>query len=67
MRNVGAGIVHSVKRLATGWTAEGPELKSHEGRDFSLLYVVQNDFGAHPTSYPKGKGEYLSGGKAAGA
>jgi hypothetical protein len=43
-----AGIVQSVQRLATGWTAEGSEFESRQGKDFSPLLVVQTGYGAHP-------------------
>jgi hypothetical protein len=38
-----------------------------EARDFSLLYSVQPDSRAHPTSYPKGIEGSFSRGKAARA
>jgi hypothetical protein len=34
--------------------------------DFSLLYSVQTDSGAHSASYPMGAGGYFPGGKAVG-
>jgi hypothetical protein len=63
----GAGLAQSVWRLATGWTAEGSELESQKGQDFSPLHVVQTRSGAHPASCPVGTGGSFSGGKAAGA
>jgi hypothetical protein len=39
-----------------GWTAEGTELESQEGQDFSPLHAVQTGSGAHPASYPMGTG-----------
>jgi hypothetical protein len=54
--------VQSVQRLATGWTAEGSDFESRQGRDFSLLHVVQTGSGMHLGSYPM-----YTGGRAAGA
>jgi hypothetical protein len=52
---IGAGIAQSVLRLASGWTTESTEI------------VDQINFGAHRASYPKGNGDYFSGGKGGGA
>jgi hypothetical protein len=64
---IGVGIAQSVKRQATGWTAEGSEFESRQGQEFSLLYVVQTGSGAHPAFYPMGTGASFFGGKEAGA
>jgi hypothetical protein len=63
----GAGIVQSVQRLATGWTAEGSVFEFKWSQDFSLLHVVQTGSGAHKASYPMGNGSCFPWGKAAGA
>jgi hypothetical protein len=44
--------------IAVGWMG----FNSQQGKDFSLLYGIQTDTGAHPASYPMG-----TGGKMAGA
>jgi hypothetical protein len=36
--------------------------ESRQGQEFSLLHVVQNGSGVHPTSYPKGTGGSFPGG-----
>jgi hypothetical protein len=64
---LGAGIAHSVWRLATGWTTERSEFESRWGQEFPLLYLVQTDSGANPASYPMGTGGVIPGDKAAGA
>jgi hypothetical protein len=43
-------------------TSNIPEFR--QGRDFSLLHVVQTGSGAHPASYPMGTDGSFSGGKA---
>jgi hypothetical protein len=37
----GAGIAHSVQRLARSWTAEGFGVRVPVGQDFSPLNIVQ--------------------------
>jgi hypothetical protein len=49
-----------------GWMTKGSEFESQWGQEFSLLYVVQTSFGAHPASYLMGFRGYFSEGKAAG-
>jgi hypothetical protein len=46
-----------------GWGVRVPA----GARNLSLLHRVQTDSGAHPTSYPMGRGCSFPGGKAAGA
>jgi hypothetical protein len=53
--------------IATGWTAEGSEFGSRQGREFSLLHVVQTGSGSHPPSSPLGTWGSFPGGKVAKA
>jgi hypothetical protein len=46
------------------WTGEGLKFESQQGREFSLLKVVQTESGAHPASYPMVTGGSFQGGKA---
>jgi hypothetical protein len=46
------GILQSVYRLATGWTAEGSDFKSRLWKDFAAFHVVQTGSRAHSASYP---------------
>jgi hypothetical protein len=57
-----------VKRWATDWTIGvlGFDSRRRVG-NFSLHHRVQNDSGAHPTSYPMGTRVSFPGGKAVGA
>jgi hypothetical protein len=48
----GARIAQSVYRLATGWTAKGPEFRSQYGQDSSPVHVVQTGSEARLASYP---------------
>jgi hypothetical protein len=52
-------------RLVAGWTTEELEFESRWGQ-YSLLHVVQNACGAHPTSYPVGTGPLSPGIKRQG-
>jgi hypothetical protein len=52
--------------MATGSTTEGSEFESRWGQEFSLLHVVQTTSGAHPVSYPIGKGGSSPGVKQPG-
>jgi hypothetical protein len=61
-----AGIVQSVHRLTTGWTAEG-QSSSPRKRKISHIHVVQTGSGAYTTSYPMGTGGSFPEGKGAGA
>jgi hypothetical protein len=63
--SIEAGILQSVSRQATGWTARVRFLA--RARYFSLLYSVWTGSGAHPASHPMGTRGSFSGGKAAGA
>jgi hypothetical protein len=42
--------------MAKGWMTEGSEFESRQGKEFSLLHVVQTGSGAHPASYKMGNG-----------
>jgi hypothetical protein len=52
--------------LATGWTMEGLEFETLQGREFSLLHSVQTYTGAHPASYLMGTGVLSQGIKRPG-
>jgi hypothetical protein len=58
---LGAGIVQSVWRLATGWTTTRSEFESQESQEISFLQSIQTGSGAHPYqmdmrgSFPWGK------------
>jgi hypothetical protein len=58
---------HSIVGIVTsyGWKTEGSEFESQQGKEFSLLHVVQSGSGVHPTSYPMGTGGSFYGGKEA--
>jgi hypothetical protein len=62
IENIGAGT-------ATGYGLDdrGAGVRVLEGQEFSLLHVVQADFGAHPASYPLGTAGPFPVDKAAGA
>jgi hypothetical protein len=58
----------SVVGIATGYGLDDrSEFKSRKSQEFSLLQLVQIDFGAHPTFYPVGTGDSFAGIKALGA
>jgi hypothetical protein len=57
-------IAQSGKRLATGWTTEGPEFECQYGQDF-FLHVVETGSRAYPASYPMGTEGSFPEGKAA--
>jgi hypothetical protein len=44
--------IRRVHFLSYCWTTKGSEFESLCEQEFSLLYVVQTDCGAHPASYP---------------
>jgi hypothetical protein len=52
----------SLVDIATGYDRGEREFESRQGKNFSLLHIVQTGSGVHPTSYKMG-----TGGKAAGA
>jgi hypothetical protein len=52
-------MVLSALQLPTGWTTDGSDFESLQGKGFSLLHKVQTSYVVHLTSFP--------GGKAAGA
>jgi hypothetical protein len=60
-RTQGKDVLRVTSRavLASGWTSEGSELESHQ--ESSLLCVVRTKSVTHPTSYPKGNGDKVTG------
>jgi hypothetical protein len=44
-KSLRAVVAQSVLRLATDWTTEGSNFESRYGQEYSLLHVVQIDFG----------------------
>jgi hypothetical protein len=58
----------SVVGKATGYGLDDQrsEFESQWEQEFSLLHVVQNGSGVHPTSYPMDTGDSFSGVKAVG-
>jgi hypothetical protein len=61
-RDSAAGIA-----MTTGWTTEGSELESRQGKKCSPLRSVQTGSGLHPATCPMGTKGYFPGGNAARA
>jgi hypothetical protein len=51
-----ASILQKNMKYFKGWTTEGSEFNSWYSQEFSLPHVVQTGSGAHPVSYPMGRG-----------